>query len=1048
MAEPVKKYVQVLSGKKGGLSLNGSSASLNGSCGSLSSSRRRSSKRVLAQISEGKLPELIEEIGMGKFQMIQFALLATVPLSQGSGMMTVTNITTSMKGTYGFSDLQSTLLDSLSYGGFALGSYFSGFLADLHGRRLTVVLSSLGITLAAILMSRASGYYSLVVTRILHGTFCGLGGPASLAMLSEIIPGEWRSVMFIMFMSFQALGELYACCGLMMYMPDLKNDCCWNKCILWSALPAGLMLLTSIAKLQQSVCYLVARGEIDEARIVLKQIATVNKNIEVMRLLKGRKYVPYEPMSPAASGRRYARSTNRFQQFDTAGSIMTVLCQGSTLKKVILFSILAGVGNIGTAGMSEIWPEILRRMSNQAHVGNAAEGLALLALVGVPCGVFSAVLTFFRFSSHRLLITFSGLLGAAGMVGLAFIERPAGPVGISMLMANIGGRLQESITLAFCSESFDTRIRSSATGVVIFWGTMLSVASPMLTAVMGEKAYISMAAAAFLMGSFSSLPLKETKMERLDAETSSRWAGSNSSVEQVPESEADSSTSSEEEDPEKLSWLFENGTLGATMELSLLMGIMGLAPGVSLNCFYTSMGYSIDFFQDRSVFTKMLLAGTCMQIPLTLIMPCLSSLLDQRCMIQRSVFLRLGCGIFALSILNVLNVFQRSQAGLLALGFAIGILSICVLETSISIADNLPNGGLRPFVQLGFVTGGVVPLLLEPFIGYGPGSASFVKVQFFVVPCALCLLVGAVFCQYHLQVIFYLRPNQASKRGNIADLAGAYMKLQLQCFTGINDRESTSEELTLTEDVAHHPSLANDSTEQRCSLETVKALLASSIVFLQQASCYFFAGLFPMVNTPEQALKLYFYLISGDMLGNLITFTYDSTVGFRQSSSFRWATQYLLLCLAGLAAVAMATLPSISILQTFQEVKIHFHARRAIIPMAFNTFLLGGIAQGGLGSCFPRVQTAKKFGALTGLIAVLCCYMTILRHYNVPPPSEGLKDDMFFFFPFEDQTEWHDSSYPFPPRLYPKTAASLLRRNTASDTRSYVISPDGRISTP
>ena len=42
------------------------------------------------------------------------------------------------------------------------------------------------------------------------------------------------------------------------------------------------------------------------------------------------------------------------------------------------------------------------------------------------------------------------------------------------------GTLEYSVAMIFCEESFPTAIRASATGVVIFWGTLWSVASPLL----------------------------------------------------------------------------------------------------------------------------------------------------------------------------------------------------------------------------------------------------------------------------------------------------------------------------------------------------------------------------------------------------------------------------------------------------------------------------------------------------------------------------------------------------------------------------------------
>jgi len=349
---------------------------------------------------------------------------------------------------------------------------------------------------------------------------------------------------------------------------------------------------------------------------------------------------------------------------------------------------------------------------------------------------------------------------------------------------------------------------------------------------------------------------------------------------------------------------------------------------------------------------------------------------------------------------------------------------------------------------MGFLTGGVVPLFIEPFVGYGPGSALFVKLRFFVVPCCLCLLAGVLFCQYHLQVIYYLRPNQSSKRGNIADLAGAYMKLQLQCYC------TRSSELAGREGL-HRPSVDADAVvaeEPWGSLETLKALVAGLIVLVQQVACHFFAGLFPMVNTPEQALKLFFYMISGDMLGSLLTLSYKNLAGFRRCSTVRWAMQYLTLCLLGLVSTALSAIPSVFMLRNKSmsineeqlDVSIGYRGH-VIIPMVFNTFFLGAIAKGGLGSCFPVVQPAKNWGALIGLVAVLCCYATTLKGVNVPPPAEGIipTDNMLFFFPYKDETV---------TTVQVSTAVtkpmSLIHHNSVADKRMFIISPDGAISSP
>ena len=114
--------------------------------------------------------------------------------------------------------------DAFSFTGLALGHSVAGFLADLKGRRLPIVLGYLGITLLSLFMTMSSGYASMVALRILHGIACGIGVPPAMSMIAEIMPSDWRPFMFIIFWSFTAVGESYATAGMVFFMPNLTED--------------------------------------------------------------------------------------------------------------------------------------------------------------------------------------------------------------------------------------------------------------------------------------------------------------------------------------------------------------------------------------------------------------------------------------------------------------------------------------------------------------------------------------------------------------------------------------------------------------------------------------------------------------------------------------------------------------------------------------------------------------------------------------------------------------------------------------------------------
>ena len=92
--------------------------------------------------------------------------------------------------------------------------------------------------------------------------------------------------------------------------------------------------------------------------------------------------------------------------------------------------------------------------------------------------------------------------------------------------------------------------------------------------------------------------------------------------------------------------------------------------------------------------------------------------------------------LLMLSAVDALMAFPENTETMLALGFFQGLLNVTVLNGSLSLASELHN--CRSWVQLGFATGALLPVLSAPFTGFGPkipGSfkrscSSFVLVRF------------------------------------------------------------------------------------------------------------------------------------------------------------------------------------------------------------------------------------------------------------------------------------------------------------------------------
>ena len=929
-------------------------------------------------LTSHRLPEIINEIGIGWYHISSFVMLVCMPLAEGAGMIVMTNITHSLKHDFHLSNWQAGSLDAFSFTGLAVGHYVAGFLADLKGRRLPLVLGSPGISLLCLFMTMSSGYKSMVFLRILHGIACGIGVPPAMSMIAEIMPNDWRPFMFIIFWSFTAVGETYGAAGLVIFMPELKEDA-WKQVVLWSAFPAFAMLLLCLARLQESAHWLAVRGRLIEARIVLEHMAKKNGKAHILRKLGP---PPSYDLSllynvTGITARQTSRDRENEPGHESAHAspteIIRILVQPNLLKMVLLFSVLASVGNIQTFGLSNVWPELLRHESHGLHDFGPAMKLMVLVSVGIPVGGLCALISHSKKASHKIYILFSGLLGCIGLACVAAWEHSSLLL-LAMLITHMSGTLEYSVAMIFCEESFPTAIRASATGVVIFWGTLWAVASPLLLTQVGEKGFIAFAGIAFAVAALAILPLKETRGVELTDFT----AATEAEADDVDAEDAEASEAEEEEDEVaetdevQLSWLFANGTIGAAMELSMLSGFLGAVPGVSFTSFYSSMGFIIDRCKDRSFFTKEMLLGNSIAVVVLLLMPKIGPWLQNTFQLQRSIFLRLVLSTHCLALVNLLMALAEDEISMLLMGAVQSFLNAMVLNTSHSLAAAM-NGNRRAWVQLGFLSGALLPVMTTPFTGFGPKSHLASRIAFYAVPASYCFIIGLLFGVYHRKVKPHLDNEESLDdtlhlgplgRGNMAELAEAYRRFERPDFS------------------VERPRNSNSSTP---GWHFYVAFLA---VLCYQMFSYFFAGLFPLLGDAAIAFNMYLYMICGDMLGSLIAFIWTSCMGSMQleTAAIYQNITFMSLLLLSVLSATTALIPS---LETISLQISESAASASFQPLVFTVFFFGSFSKAGLEALCPKVVKARLAGVLLGLFAVLLCYETVLSRSNTPPKMQA-----------------------------------------------------------
>lgn len=961
-------------------------------------------------ITATRLPDLLTEIGLGPFQFMTFGILVSGPIMQGCGLLTMASITHVLSKEFHYTDVQSAFIDATTLGGLALGGTVSGFVADLYGRRVAIVIAQVLMLLSCIFMTMSEGFISMVVFRLAHGISCGLGIPASMAMLSESFPTTWRTAAFILYWSCSALGEVYASAGMLLFMPELEEEGAWHKVVLWSAFPAMLVLCISVGCLQESVHWLSVHGYVVEARMVLDEIAYLNKAEHLLQKLGPHPRQSLSHMDGCSSinprsNRRSRLSADDSKTGPSVAIIFRLLGKADLVRNLLIFSVLAAVGNFVTLGLDGVWPELLRHESHDAKMQSISPALRLLMLgsLGFPAGVVCALVSEFK-KGHKLYIFLSGVLGSASCIAVMLSHQEFSVLMLGMIGSRMGGLLCYSVVLLCLEESFPTSIRSSATGLVLSVGVMCTLAAPFILYHAGERNFLGVAAGAFFLACIMAIPLSETKGQELNNFASEHEFNNLSEGHNVEKSKAKvedvignasssrksstgnassgrrSSNASADSDSEpgvkklpQLSLFFYNGTLGASYELPLLFGLLGAAPGISFTHFYAGMGYYIDACRDRSIFAKQMLVGYCGLALMTPLLPSLSAWVDCNFKILRSVFLRIVFAILCLAFVDVLMPIPNTEPGIMALGFTQSVFNAIIIFAAKGIAERVESGSKSSAslcVSLGFVIGTALPAFAHPFTRFGPKSDLKTRFVFYIIPAVMCLVIAKTYYSFHRAVGKCLEDDSGNFAESINDLAQAYREAEGKSLQD-RDRPQPSRSASLVSDVS-------------CTDAWVICLV---IAF--QVAAYFFAGLFPILEVSAGALSLFLSMVVADMTGSLLAFV-SPRLGFRRLDSWLACLLSVILIIATVGAT-LESIASVSALAkaTPSETTSFGQASRftthgVLTYLVIFCFSCGSFARGTFTMHLPHIIHARVVGAIIGLLAVLLSYNTTLRNHLAP----------------------------------------------------------------
>jgi putative MFS transporter len=324
--------------------------------------------------------------------------------------------------------------------GTVVGSVVWGVLADLYGRKASILLAAVVFVGTAICGAMPSLAWNIGMCFMMGA---GAGGmlPVTYALLAETMPSKHRGWALVLVGGLGAAGGYFAASGLSALLVPTYS---WR--ILWLLnLPTGLLLVAMGGLIPESAKFLLARGREAEAHEVMKRFGTVSHELR-----------PDEKDEAEVIAHSHQHPS---QDLLPAPKLWTPTLIGKSIALTIA-AIAWGLINFG----------LLLWMPNDLVVkgysmGFSSKLLAESALIAFPT-VFLCAFFYSRWST-KWTLTAALTLTLLGLIWLLRLETHAGgnPVWpFALLIIGTNGII--AILLPYASESYPIRIRGRATGWV------------------------------------------------------------------------------------------------------------------------------------------------------------------------------------------------------------------------------------------------------------------------------------------------------------------------------------------------------------------------------------------------------------------------------------------------------------------------------------------------------------------------------------------------------------------------------------------------------
>jgi putative MFS transporter len=381
-----------------------------------------------------------EDAPLTKAHWIQIGLLGVALVVDVMKAATLGFVTPGMRDEYGIGLASIAVLPVVALTGTTVGSFIWGVLADIYGRRASILLAAVMFVGTSICGAMPSFSWNIFMCFTM-GLAAGGMLPVANALLAEIMPTKHRGWCLVLIGGIGTIGGYFATSALSALLQPYFG---WR--IMWLiGFPTGLILIMLSPLLPESARFLLETGRIEEAQKVLARYGAALSTDQI----------------PLPSQEAHAeRSQASHQRAGRPPKSRPLLGLGVALT---LAALAWGFVNFGVL----LWlPASLIAEGRSVALTSAV--IARSALIAVPT-VAVATYLYSVWSTKRVLliaigVTVLGLLATLlrNNSTLPFLANPL--VSVSLLIVGTSGVI--SILMPYAAESFPIRQRGRATGWV------------------------------------------------------------------------------------------------------------------------------------------------------------------------------------------------------------------------------------------------------------------------------------------------------------------------------------------------------------------------------------------------------------------------------------------------------------------------------------------------------------------------------------------------------------------------------------------------------